>query len=118
MHVIMFVYIEYSHSKYLPDYNYPIITLYRFAALTRNIRERRGSKVDIKMPLYRDIKTPEYLRLADQQNKAKMGQGMNGNSNGVNGMSNGVSNVVNTAVKNVPGVFSASSLAEMKPAEK
>lgn len=35
----------------------------RFAALTRNIRYRRGGKVDIKMPLYRDIRTPEFLRL-------------------------------------------------------
>lgn len=35
----------------------------RFAALTRNIRHRRGGKVDIKMPLFRDLKTPEFLKL-------------------------------------------------------
>ena len=49
---------------------------YRFAALTRNIRYRRGGKVDIKMPLFRDIKTPEFLRLDAQNNS-------NSNSNPV-----------------------------------
>mmetsp|Transcript_962 Transcript_962/g.1358 ORF Transcript_962/g.1358 Transcript_962/m.1358 type:complete len:854 (-) Transcript_962:240-2801(-) len=31
----------------------------RFATLTRNIRMRRGSKVDIRVPLFKDSKTPE-----------------------------------------------------------
>ena len=49
-----------SESVYLPDY---IVNPHpRFAALTNNIRQRRGSKVDIHMPLYRDINTPEFLR--------------------------------------------------------
>jgi glutamate--cysteine ligase catalytic subunit len=38
----------------------------RFAALTANIRARRGSKVDIRVPLYRDACTPEW-RAYDQQ---------------------------------------------------
>ena len=33
----------------------------RFATLTRNIRLRRGSKVNIRVPLFRDVSTPEYL---------------------------------------------------------
>ena len=49
------------------DYS-PVIL--RFAALTRNIRYRRGGKVDIKMPLFRDLKTPEFLRLDSQKNTA------------------------------------------------
>jgi DNA-binding ferritin-like protein (Dps family) len=32
----------------------------RFGTLTSNIRQRRGSKVNIKVPLYRDRCTPEY----------------------------------------------------------
>jgi hypothetical protein len=32
----------------------------RFGALTANIRERRGSKVNIQVPLFRDTNTPEY----------------------------------------------------------
>eukprot|EP00931_Biecheleriopsis_adriatica_P051184 TRINITY_DN29664_c0_g1_i1.p1 TRINITY_DN29664_c0_g1~~TRINITY_DN29664_c0_g1_i1.p1 ORF type:complete len:746 (+),score=151.03 TRINITY_DN29664_c0_g1_i1:66-2240(+) len=32
----------------------------RFAALTGNIRQRRGSKVDIRIPLFKDAKTPEF----------------------------------------------------------
>eukprot|EP00438_Fugacium_kawagutii_P002573 Skav219261 [mRNA] locus=scaffold1380:6406:13059:- [translate_table: standard] len=32
----------------------------RFATLTGNIRRRRGAKVDIRVPLYQDIKTPEF----------------------------------------------------------
>jgi hypothetical protein len=50
----------YSQSDYLPDY---IVNPHpRFAALTCNIRLRRGKKVDIHMPLYKDIHTYEYLR--------------------------------------------------------
>jgi glutamate--cysteine ligase catalytic subunit len=48
----------FSQSIYVPDY---IINPHpRFAALTTNIRERRGKKVDIRVPLYRDVNTPEF----------------------------------------------------------
>jgi glutamate--cysteine ligase catalytic subunit len=33
----------------------------RFGALTHNIRSRRGSKVDIRVPLFHDENTPEFL---------------------------------------------------------
>ena len=33
----------------------------RFGTLTTNIRQRRGSKVNIRVPLYRDVNTPEYV---------------------------------------------------------
>ena len=50
----------YSHSVYVPD---SIINPHpRFAALVQNIRNRRGGKVDIRVPLYRDEFTPEFLR--------------------------------------------------------
>lgn len=50
-----------SKSIYTPDY---IINPHpRFAALTRNIRRRRGEKVNIKVPLYRDVNTPEFHRV-------------------------------------------------------
>merc|ERR1719401_1284556 len=32
----------------------------RFGTLTANIRSRRGSKVDIRIPLFRDTATPEF----------------------------------------------------------
>jgi glutamate--cysteine ligase catalytic subunit len=32
----------------------------RFGTLTANIRQRRGTKVNIKVPLFRDHDTPEY----------------------------------------------------------
>jgi glutamate--cysteine ligase catalytic subunit len=32
----------------------------RFSTLTRNIRERRGSRVDIRVPLFRDVHTVAY----------------------------------------------------------
>ena len=35
----------------------------RFAALTQNIRARRGSKVDIRVPLFHDTATPEFQDL-------------------------------------------------------
>ena len=48
----------YSQSEYVPDY---VINPHpRFAALTRNIRARRGEKVNIKIPLYKDENTPEF----------------------------------------------------------
>lgn len=47
-----------SQSVYVPDY---IINPHpRFAALTRNIRNRRGKKVDIRVPLFKDTHTPEF----------------------------------------------------------
>ena len=50
--------VPYSHSSCVPD---SVINPHpRFGALTRNIRSRRGSKVDIRVPLFRDIHTPEY----------------------------------------------------------
>lgn len=48
----------YSQSSYIPDH---IINPHpRFAALATNIRSRRGAKVDIQVPLFRDTNTPEY----------------------------------------------------------
>eukprot|EP00980_Cylindrotheca_fusiformis_P028434 scaffold22599_cov139-Cylindrotheca_fusiformis.AAC.25 len=35
----------------------------RFGTLTANIRQRRGSKVNIKVPLFRDVNTPEFIGL-------------------------------------------------------
>jgi hypothetical protein len=32
----------------------------RFGTLTANIRQRRGDKVNIRVPLFRDLRTPEY----------------------------------------------------------
>lgn len=32
----------------------------RFGTLTENIRKRRGEKVNIRVPLFRDVNTPEY----------------------------------------------------------
>ena len=43
----------------------------RFGTLSANIRERRGSKVSIRVPLFRDTNTPEYKDFPD-----------NGESNG------------------------------------
>jgi glutamate--cysteine ligase catalytic subunit len=45
----------FSKSKYIDD---SIINTHpRFGTLTRNIRTRRGSKVDIQVPIYKDINT-------------------------------------------------------------
>lgn len=45
----------YSKSSYLSDM---IINCHpRFSGLTKNIRTRRGSKVEIKVPIFKDIKT-------------------------------------------------------------
>jgi glutamate--cysteine ligase catalytic subunit len=47
-----------SESEFLPD---ALINPHpRFAALTRSIRMRRGSKVSIDVPLFKDVATPEY----------------------------------------------------------
>ena len=52
----------YSLSTLIPD---NIINPHpRFAALTANIRSRRGSKVDIQVPLFRDVGTPEFIKEA------------------------------------------------------
>ena len=47
---------EASHSLFLPD---ELINKHvRFPTLTANIRKRRGSKVRINVPLFRDVHTP------------------------------------------------------------
>jgi glutamate--cysteine ligase catalytic subunit len=47
-----------SRSLFLPD---EIINRHvRFPTLTANIRKRRGEKVAINIPLYQDVKTPEW----------------------------------------------------------
>lgn len=47
-----------SQSDYVPDY---LINPHpRFATLVENIRNRRGRKVDIRVPLFKDKNTPEY----------------------------------------------------------
>jgi len=48
---------EYSHSLFIPDE--AINTHPRFSTLTRNIRERRGRKVAINVPIFHDTKTPK-----------------------------------------------------------
>ena len=54
-----------SKSDFIPDY---IINPHpRFAALTTNIRSRRGQKVDIQVPLFKDINTPEFVNQAAQK---------------------------------------------------
>ena len=51
-----------SDSLFVPD---EIINpAPRFAALVKNIKRRRGSKVDIRVPRYRDEKTPDAARSA------------------------------------------------------
>lgn len=50
----------YSKSCCVPDL---VINPHpRFATLTQNIRTRRGSKVDIQVPLFHDSNTPEFNR--------------------------------------------------------
>ncbi|CAM9306203.1 unnamed protein product [Chrysoparadoxa australica] len=51
---------EASESIYVPDA--AINPHPRFAALTANIRSRRQAKVQIEVPLYRDVNTPEFLQ--------------------------------------------------------
>lgn len=47
-----------TESEYLGD---GVINPHpRFGTLTANIRQRRGSKVNIQVPLFRDTNTPEY----------------------------------------------------------
>jgi len=40
----------------------------RFGTLTQNIRQRRGEKVNIRVPLFRDEKTPEYANYPPIEN--------------------------------------------------
>jgi glutamate--cysteine ligase catalytic subunit len=58
----------YSQSEYVPDH---VINPHpRFAALVRNIRTRRGSKVNIRVPLFQDTETPEFLAMiAERDNE-------------------------------------------------
>lgn len=51
-----------SQSNFVPDE--AINPFPRFKTLTRNIRVRRGSKVDIRVPLFRDTMTPEFSHLS------------------------------------------------------
>ena len=52
-----------SKSLFVPDY---VINPHpRFGALTRNIRSRRQEKVNIRIPLYKDVNTPEFNRDRD-----------------------------------------------------
>ena len=47
-----------AESEYISD---DIINPHpRFGTLTQNIRKRRGEKVNIRVPLFRDLNTPEY----------------------------------------------------------
>lgn len=63
--------VPYSQSNYVPDY---VINPHpRFGALTRNIRARRGEKVNIKVPLFRDENTPEFLEDATARSRLPVG---------------------------------------------
>jgi glutamate--cysteine ligase catalytic subunit len=53
-----------SKSEFVPDC---VINPHpRFGTLTHNIRSRRGSKVDIRVPLFHDVNTPEFLAVEDK----------------------------------------------------
>ena len=53
-----------SESTYIPDY---LINPHpRYGALVRSIRTRRQSKVDIRVPLFRDRNTPEFQSAAPE----------------------------------------------------
>ena len=41
----------------------------RFGTLVKNIRKRRGRKVDIRVPLFRDVNTPEFLKEKNEINQ-------------------------------------------------
>ena len=56
-------YNDYSCSKFIPD---NIINPHiRFRTLTKNIRTRRGKKVNIEIPIYKDINTPDDVIYMD-----------------------------------------------------
>lgn len=60
-----------TNSEYIGD---GIINPHpRFGALTQNIRKRRGENVNISVPLYRDSKTPEYLKLIKEKPHLALG---------------------------------------------
>mmetsp|Transcript_10903 Transcript_10903/g.33424 ORF Transcript_10903/g.33424 Transcript_10903/m.33424 type:complete len:721 (-) Transcript_10903:921-3083(-) len=59
------VYGKYARSFYTSDEH--INPHPRFPTLTRNIRLRRGSKVDIRMPIYNDMNTVEKVAVIDDQ---------------------------------------------------
>ena len=49
-----------SQSRFIPD---DVISRHiRFPTLTRNIRQRRGRRVEIRAPLYQDIKTQRMIQ--------------------------------------------------------
>jgi len=57
----------FTESEYIGD---GIINPHpRFGTLTKNIRERRGERVSIRVPLYRDVNTPEFQNLLTAANK-------------------------------------------------
>ena len=65
-----------SASAYVPD---ECINPHpRFGALTQTIRARRGSKVDIRMPLFRDTATPEFEPLPSSAAAAAAANGGGG----------------------------------------
>ncbi len=70
-----------SKSIFVPD---NIINPHpRFAALTTNIRERRGKKVDIKVPLFKDENTPEFKSgLTEEEKEALLPPGIDLEENG------------------------------------
>ena len=47
-------YIAFDSWKYLKNFFY-------LRTLTQNIRARRGEKVDIRIPIFKDVNTPEDL---------------------------------------------------------
>jgi glutamate--cysteine ligase catalytic subunit len=46
-----------SHPRFGYIINLHIINLYSYSTLAKNIRLRRGSNVDIRIPIYKDINT-------------------------------------------------------------
>ncbi|CAM9636627.1 unnamed protein product [Chrysoparadoxa australica] len=67
-----------ANSEYIPDC---VINPHpRFAALTRNIRARRGCNVDINMPLFQDTETPEFAAKLEDKALKQNGNGANGNA--------------------------------------
>lgn len=70
----------YARSFYTSD---DVITPHpRFRTLSRNIRFRRGTKVDIRVPLFRDEHTPATLPLLPPSLAARAAAGTNSGANG------------------------------------
>ena len=68
----------------------------RFGTLTRNIRSRRGAKVNIRVPLFRDARTPEFSGMKSDGGAQAVdgaallaGGGGGGGGGGGDGLSNG-----------------------------